>query len=367
MEEYLREKKFYEMSGLPWRRGYLFYGVPGGGKSSLIAALAHELQLDIYLINLGAKGLDDDRLQGLLQACPGNCILLMEDIDCAFKKRKSKRRSRRRQSLSSSSSSSSSNSSLESESGSDTSTSSKSSCKKDKKDEKGRDDKDKKDKKKSNTNNHPQQGFGSNLSLSGLFNALDGVASSEGRSLFCTTNWVDKIDEALSRPVTSEKDTKFDLDTLAEELSQAIPEGKVSVSALQGYLMRFKREPTKAIESVADWLENGCGKGPTMTLTKKGMEMRKLDSGKDGLDTVKERQVKKAKEDKKDGKDKQDKKGKKGKKETKDNEDKGIAQDTKDDDAKGGDSDRSETLKVENDKGGDGSKEGNGLNDDREE
>nr|XP_019006414.1 uncharacterized protein I203_00002 [Kwoniella mangroviensis CBS 8507]OCF69875.1 hypothetical protein I203_00002 [Kwoniella mangroviensis CBS 8507] len=326
MEEYLREKKFYEMSGLPWRRGYLFYGVPGGGKSSLIAALAHELQLDIYLINLGAKGLDDDRLQGLLQACPGNCILLMEDIDCAFKKRKSKRRSRRRQSLSSSSSSSSSNSSLESESG-----------------------------------------FGSNLSLSGLFNALDGVASSEGRSLFCTTNWVDKIDEALSRPVTSEKDTKFDLDTLAEELSQAIPEGKVSVSALQGYLMRFKREPTKAIESVADWLENGCGKGPTMTLTKKGMEMRKLDSGKDGLDTVKERQVKKAKEDKKDGKDKQDKKGKKGKKETKDNEDKGIAQDTKDDDAKGGDSDRSETLKVENDKGGDGSKEGNGLNDDREE
>ncbi|WVQ95254.1 hypothetical protein IAU59_002349 [Kwoniella sp. CBS 9459] len=38
------------------------------------------------------------------------------------------------------------------------------------------------------------------VTLSGLLNALDGVASSEGRLLFCTTNWRESIDPALSRP-----------------------------------------------------------------------------------------------------------------------------------------------------------------------
>ncbi|WWC93228.1 hypothetical protein V866_000061 [Kwoniella sp. B9012] len=170
--------------------------------------------------------------------------------------------------------------------------------------------------------------------------------------------------------VTSEKDTENHLDTLAEEFSQAIPDGKVSVSALQGYLMRFKREPTKAVEGVADWLENGCWKGPTMTLTKKGVEMRELDGGKDGLDMVKDREVKKAKKgkkDKKDKKDKEDKKDKKDKKNTQGNQEKGMAQDTKNGEAKGGDSDRSESLKEENGKGKDGDEEGNGSNDEKVE
>ncbi|KAF5374504.1 hypothetical protein D9615_009133 [Tricholomella constricta] len=38
------------------------------------------------------------------------------------------------------------------------------------------------------------------LSLSGLLNALDGVAAAEGRLLFATTNHLDRLDPALSRP-----------------------------------------------------------------------------------------------------------------------------------------------------------------------
>ncbi|KAJ7892609.1 P-loop containing nucleoside triphosphate hydrolase protein [Mycena leptocephala] len=38
------------------------------------------------------------------------------------------------------------------------------------------------------------------LSLSGLLNALDGVAAAEGRILFATTNHLEKLDPALSRP-----------------------------------------------------------------------------------------------------------------------------------------------------------------------
>lgn len=38
------------------------------------------------------------------------------------------------------------------------------------------------------------------VTLSGLLNALDGVASSEERVLFMTTNYVERLDPALIRP-----------------------------------------------------------------------------------------------------------------------------------------------------------------------
>eukprot|EP00494_Astrolonche_serrata_P024938 UN25198 len=38
------------------------------------------------------------------------------------------------------------------------------------------------------------------VSFSGLLNALDGVASQEGRIFILTTNHIDRLDEALIRP-----------------------------------------------------------------------------------------------------------------------------------------------------------------------
>lgn len=38
------------------------------------------------------------------------------------------------------------------------------------------------------------------VTLSGLLNALDGVASAEGRIVFMTTNYLDRLDPALIRP-----------------------------------------------------------------------------------------------------------------------------------------------------------------------
>jgi len=39
-----------------------------------------------------------------------------------------------------------------------------------------------------------------NVTFSGLLNALDGVASAEERIIFLTTNYVERLDEALVRP-----------------------------------------------------------------------------------------------------------------------------------------------------------------------
>jgi hypothetical protein len=78
----------YEERGTPHRRGYLFYGPPGTGKTSVIQALAGKLGLDMYLLRLSKDDMDDDTLEELVQNVPHNAILLIEDVDAAFTKRK---------------------------------------------------------------------------------------------------------------------------------------------------------------------------------------------------------------------------------------------------------------------------------------
>lgn len=59
------------------------YGPPGTGKTSFIAALAAELDLDIYILSLGGSDLDDSSLMSLLAEIPSRAILLIEDIDAS--------------------------------------------------------------------------------------------------------------------------------------------------------------------------------------------------------------------------------------------------------------------------------------------
>ena len=42
--EFLSSESWYSERGIPYRRGYLLHGIPGGGKSSLIMAVASELR-----------------------------------------------------------------------------------------------------------------------------------------------------------------------------------------------------------------------------------------------------------------------------------------------------------------------------------
>jgi len=58
--------------------------VPGSGKSSLIHALAGQLQLDIYVVSLSASWISDNTLTALMGRVPARCVLLLEDLDAAF-------------------------------------------------------------------------------------------------------------------------------------------------------------------------------------------------------------------------------------------------------------------------------------------
>jgi chaperone BCS1 len=128
------------------------------------------------------------------------------------------------------------------------------------------------------------------VTFSGLLNAIDGVASKEGRLLIMTTNHRDHLDEALIRPGRVDLQVKFDfadktiihdlfktlytvdavdkevlkfpknfpddkeLGDLATVFSEKVPAGVFSPAEVQGLLLRHKKEPRKAVEVVEDWV-----------------------------------------------------------------------------------------------------------------
>lgn len=116
------------------------------------------------------------------------------------------------------------------------------------------------------------------VTLSGLLNALDGVASSEGRIVFMTTNYLDRLDAALIRPGRVDLKeyigycTRFQLEQMyrrfyngpnvdefaAQFADNVMTEKKnVSPAMVQGYFMIHKLSPQeKVVESVTELWRN---------------------------------------------------------------------------------------------------------------
>ena len=123
--------------------------MPGSGKSSLIHAIAGELMLDIYVVSLSSSWISDSTLTTLMGRVPARCIVLLEDLDAAF----TRSTSRDDDATGSPESKTTTVESLDSTS-------------------------------RSRRHKMDHLSDVNTLSLSGLLNALDGVAASEGRILF---------------------------------------------------------------------------------------------------------------------------------------------------------------------------------------
>ncbi|OAF68793.1 hypothetical protein A3Q56_03461 [Intoshia linei] len=210
--DFIKNREWYQNRGIPYRRGYLLHGPPGVGKSSFISALAGHLEYSICILNIGDRGLTDERLHHLLNVVPDQSIILLEDIDVAFNSRSDK----------------------------------------------------------------SDQSYMQRLTMSGLLNALDGVASSEGRLIFMTTNYVERLDEAIIRPgrVDSkyligncssfqilqmymkfypkepEHLSRIFLDKLSKQL-----DGCISPAQLQGYFMLYKDNGQAAIDNIPTYFK----------------------------------------------------------------------------------------------------------------
>ena len=81
------EEKEYLEYGIPYKFNVLLEGYPGTGKSSLVMAIASELDLNIATITFDHE-LTDKCFFKALTIIPANTILLLEDIDVLFKERK---------------------------------------------------------------------------------------------------------------------------------------------------------------------------------------------------------------------------------------------------------------------------------------
>lgn len=73
--------------GRPYKLNFLFTGVPGSGKSSLIKALALKYNRPLYIMGF-SKSLTDETFVDLITEVKDNSILLLEDIDSFFMDRK---------------------------------------------------------------------------------------------------------------------------------------------------------------------------------------------------------------------------------------------------------------------------------------
>ena len=57
IQRLLDRKQWYVDMGIPHRRGYLLYGEPGNGKSSLVVMLAAALGKDVAVLSLSSSEL----------------------------------------------------------------------------------------------------------------------------------------------------------------------------------------------------------------------------------------------------------------------------------------------------------------------
>jgi len=87
VKKFMDDAQRYIDLGIPYRYGCLLHGAPGGGKSSIVIAIASHLGLDIAMLNLSDPKVGDAELRKLLGEVPEDCVVLIEDIDCAFTQR----------------------------------------------------------------------------------------------------------------------------------------------------------------------------------------------------------------------------------------------------------------------------------------
>jgi chaperone BCS1 len=87
IESFYNNSDWYSNCGVPWRRGYLLFGPPGTGKTSLVIAAAGEFDLSVCSFSMSSRTMDDVSLTSLMSEAPDKSLLLIEDVDALFDQR----------------------------------------------------------------------------------------------------------------------------------------------------------------------------------------------------------------------------------------------------------------------------------------
>ncbi len=87
IKRFTDQKERYAKFGKPWKLNFMFSGVPGSGKTSLVKALAHYYNKNLYVLQLNS-GTSANEIMKSIKRIGSDSILLIEDIDSYFKGRK---------------------------------------------------------------------------------------------------------------------------------------------------------------------------------------------------------------------------------------------------------------------------------------
>jgi mitochondrial chaperone BCS1 len=208
VRRFFDRESWYTTLGIPYRRGYLFTGPPGNGKTTTVLTLAGVFQAPVCILDLANPLLSDDKLRVLMNSAPAGAFFLLEDIDALFRSRKEPVKSKR-----------------------------------------------------------PDTNVAAvGITFSGLLNALDGVMAPHGRVVFMSTNHPERLDPALIRPGRVDLRVEFPnadrtqgrqmflrffddaTDQLAERFAAAVVVGDHSMAAIQGLLLESAERPERAVQ-----------------------------------------------------------------------------------------------------------------------
>mgnify|MGYP006278634615 CR=1 FL=1 len=87
IDEFIKNKDRYTKFGRMYKIGFLFTGVPGSGKTSLVKSIALKHNRPVYTISF-SRTLTEEKLFDLIHDMNDDSILLLEDIDSFFVERK---------------------------------------------------------------------------------------------------------------------------------------------------------------------------------------------------------------------------------------------------------------------------------------
>lgn len=174
MDEYVGDPSRYYKLGLDHKLTVMLHGLPGTGKTSIIRSLASDYDYGICPININS--MNDSTLNAMITKAPENTFIVLEDIDSskAVHDRKI--------------------------GGSDCVI-------------------------RKEPSNDRESLFG--VSLSGVLNALQGVASLDGKVIFMTTNALKSLDPALYRDSRVDRLIELPLlrpDVIKEHITSLYPE-----------------------------------------------------------------------------------------------------------------------------------------------
>jgi hypothetical protein len=213
----------YERRQQPYRRGWILYGRPGTGKTTLPVVVATELGLPLCILEVGDRNLNDTKLRDLLNAAPVPSLIVLEDVDAA----------------------SASTHTRFTGSGSSTAAASGPG---------------------SGGDGYMQM---QTVTLAGLLNALDGLGAHEGHLIVMTTNDIDRLDPALTRPGRCDLKALLPLATgdqvkamfLAEfpeassedveNFTAIVRPGRFSPATISEYLTRVKGDLAEAVSEAS--------------------------------------------------------------------------------------------------------------------